>query len=163
MATRDYFFAFGSGNPASKTGLAPTFIKFVNSAGAATTAPSIAETPAGSGIYKSSYEPNGIIAFVMDGATTSLATSDRYIFGTLDPYDMFGATLNAIAVTLSGMGVTLAAQGVTLSSYIAAQGLAEGNQVYTKATGILDMYSRGSSTLLAEKTISDTSTQTTKT
>lgn len=44
-----------------------------------------------------------------------------------------------------------------------AQEMAEGNQTYTKATGLLDFYSRGSSTLLREKTVSDTSSNTTKT
>ncbi len=39
----------------------------------------------------------------------------------------------------------------------------EGNQTYTKATGLLDFYSRGSSTLLVEKTIADTASSTTKT
>ena len=43
-----------------------------------------------------------------------------------------------------------------------AQEMAEGNQIYTKATGVLDFYNRGSSTLLREKTISDTSANTTK-
>ncbi len=39
----------------------------------------------------------------------------------------------------------------------------EGNQVYTKNNGVLDFYNRGSSTLLREKTITDTTAQTTKT
>lgn len=39
----------------------------------------------------------------------------------------------------------------------------EGNETYVKASGILDTYSRGSSVLLVQKTISDTSTETTKT
>lgn len=37
----------------------------------------------------------------------------------------------------------------------------EGNQTYTKSTGVLDLFTRGA-TLLREKTVSDTSTQTTK-
>lgn len=44
-----------------------------------------------------------------------------------------------------------------------AQETREGNETYTKATGLLDIYSRGSSQLLAEKTISDSTTSTTKT
>lgn len=285
MATRDYWFVFGSGNPATNTGLAPTFIKFVDGSGGSTTPPAIAETPAGSGLYKASYQPNGTVAFILDGATTGLVASDRYISGVLDPYDLFGVTLNAIGVTLtaqgativafggtltaigtnvSAVGTTLTAQGstlvgagntlgaigvslaamsatliaqgatvvgngTTLAAFAAAQGvsmaamgstlnaigtslaafetggatlvgigntiaamsvllgtqtsaygstasdpttvfgfliraqeLAEGNQVYTKSTGVFQMFTRGA-TLLRQKTISDTSSQTTKT
>ncbi len=43
-----------------------------------------------------------------------------------------------------------------------AQEINEGNETYTKATGILQMFTRGTS-LLASKTISDSNTQTTKT
>ncbi len=39
----------------------------------------------------------------------------------------------------------------------------EGDETYTKGTGILDIYSRGSSQLLREKTISDSASTTTKT
>lgn len=39
----------------------------------------------------------------------------------------------------------------------------EGNETYTKATGVLDIYSRGSSQLLREKTIADSTSTTTKT
>lgn len=39
----------------------------------------------------------------------------------------------------------------------------EGNETYAKATGILDIYSRGSSQLLREKTIADSASTTTKT
>jgi hypothetical protein len=251
MATRDYWFAFGSGNPSTYTGLAPTFIKFVDTSGGATTPPSIAESPAGSGLYKSAYQPNGTICFVLDGATTGLASADRYIAGVMDPLDLMGGTLVATGTSLLAMGTTLLANGVlvtqvgtTLLSFAAAQGtsmsamgstainngnlttnfgtsflafasgqgssttaigstlvavgntltalagfigstassygstgidpttvfgfliraqeMREGNQTYTKSTGVLDFFTRGG-TLIREKTISDTSTQTTKT
>ncbi len=269
---RDYFFAFGSGNPSTNASLAPTFIVFVNNAGTTFAAPSIAERYPGSGLYYVSYGATQTMAFVMDGATSGLATSDRYISGVFDPYDQFGVTLNAAYAFgatgfalesignsfMAGMGLTLVGQGLTItvmgnsmatmgnslsvmgvslstmgnslsvmggslsaigttlfgmggslsvmggslsvmgttllgmgislnglagvlgttaSSYgstgtsptdimgflIRARELAEGNQTYTKATGVLDLYVRGGITLLAEKTISDTSTNTTKT
>lgn len=215
MATRDYFAVFGSGNPATKTGLAPTFITFVTSSGANGTPPAISE-PGAKGIYKFSYDASAtLIAFVLDGATTGLATSDRYVVGVLDPQDTFGVTLNAIGLSLTGfantaialgstgvalgttavalgntsvaLGTTGVAIGTTALSYLGgigtpasaigstsvnptdlfgflrrAQEFMEGNQTYTKATGALQFYSRGN-TLIAQKTVSDTSTQTTKT
>ena len=298
--SRDYFFAFGSGSPATNASLTPTFITFANSSGTTFTAPSISEKPPGSGLYTVNYGATQTMAFIMDGATSGLATTDRYISGVFDPYDQFGITLNAayalgvsniaignsnialgnsnlaIGITnlaldtltfaqgtssialgvttvsygvlglaigtsnialgnsnialgitnlaldtltfaqgatlfalssagntiMVGTGTTLIAQGVTLvamgntllgvgSSF---GGLAailgttaspigtssvdpsdimgylrrlreynEGNRIYTKATGLLDFYARGGATLLIEKTISDNSTQTTKT
>ncbi len=255
---RDYFFAFGSGNPATNASLAPTFITFVNSAGTTFAPPSIAEKYPGSGLYYVSYGATQTMAFILDGATSGLATTDRYIAGVFDPYDQFGITLNAafasgftsvvIGTTLigygnsllalgnsnialgtsnialgnsnialgttniflegigltamAGYGITLVAQGVTVvsigntllaigssfgglasilgttaSSYGStsvdpvdvmgylkrSREFQEGNQTYTKATGLLDFYVRGGATLLIEKTISDNSTTTTKT
>lgn len=92
-----------------------------------------------------------------------------------------GATIVAIGNTLSAIGSTNSAFfgliGDNSSSYGStsmdpttvfgflkrAQEMSEGNQTYVKATGILDFYSRGSTTLLREKTIVDTSTSTAKT
>lgn len=233
---RDYFFVFGSGNPATNASLAPTFITFVNNAGTTFPTPAISEKYPGSGLYYVSYGATQTMAFVMDGATSGLATSDRYISGVFDPYDQFGVTLNAvyafgatnvaIGTTLSGfglsnialgnsnlalgntsiattqqLGTSLTAQGSTLlgigntlsslgstlgglasllGSTLSSIGstnidpgdvmgylkrnreLMEGNQTYTKSTGTLDLYVRGGITLLIEKTISDTSTNTTK-
>ena len=190
---RDYWFAFGTGNPATYSGLAPTFISFINNAGTTYAPPTITER-ASTGLYQISYGATQTIAFVMDGATSGLATSDRYISGVFDPYDQFGVTLNAafaLGTTSVALGTTSVAIGTTsvallninnlaigstASSYGStsvdpvdlygflkrARELSEGNQIYTKATGILDMYVRSGVTLLIEKTITDTSTTTTK-
>lgn len=97
-----------------------------------------------------------------------------------------GSTLGGIGVTLIALGTTNVALGTsavalgnfigsTASSYgttaidpttvfgflIRAQEITEGNQTYTKSTGVLDLFTRGAS-LLREKTIADTSTTTTK-
>lgn len=212
---RDYLCTFGSGNPSSRASLAPTFISFVNSSGQTALPPSITETYAGTGFYKFTYSATNTIFFVMDGATTGLATTERYIVGVLDPQDTMGQTLTSMAATLLANGVLVTNNGTTLvavgalvngigsslganSTLIANQGLtltafgntqtaqgslfgdqassfgstgvdpttvfgflkraqefSEGNRAYTKATGILDYYSRGSSTLLREKTITD--------
>lgn len=238
---RDYWFGFGT-NPTTNTGLAPTFIFFVNGSGQTQAPPSITETYVGTGLYKSSYTPTQTIAFILDGATTGLATADRYIFGVFDPQDTMGSTLVAVSAslialgnsnialgmsnvalgnsnialgmtnvsigttgvgygasnflllnnmgstviaigsTVSGLGISLAgvasligsasdsfgstsADPTTLFGFLRrAQEMAEGNQVYTKATGILQFFSRGSgtSTMLRQKTVTDTTTTTTK-
>lgn len=222
MATRDYWAVFGSGAPSTKSGLAPTFITFITATGANGTPPAITE-PGSKGLYKFSYDASAtMISFVLDGATTGLSTSDRYVVGVLDPQDTFGVTLNAFGVSLNALSTTMIAQGATIVGIGAslnaasvtlggiglslvgiaatltpvatgvaglvtsvgstassigstsvdpgdiygflkrAQEFQEGNQTYTKATGILDYMSRGN-TLIAEKTISDTATETTRT
>ncbi len=234
---KDYYFAFGSGNPTTNASLTPTFITFANTSGTTYAAPSILERPAGSGLYTVNYGATQTMAFIMDGATSGLATTDRYIAGVMDPYDQFGVTLNATYAygatgfalesagntLISALGLTMIAQGLkltvignslatmggslsimggslsimgnslsvmgstlggfaivlgsTASSYGStnvdpvdvmgylkrARELNEGNQMYTKATGILDLYVRGGVTLLIEKTISDSAATTTKT
>lgn len=85
-----------------------------------------------------------------------------------------GNTIGAIGVTSSALGALLGDNSSSFGSTSVdpttvfghlkrAQEFREGNQVYTKSTGLFDIYSRGSSYLLREKTVSDTSTQTTKT
>ncbi len=195
MATRNYWAVFGSGAPTTNSGLAPTFITFISPTGSAGSAPSITE-PGTKGFYLFQYDASlTMISFVLDGATTGLAATDRYVYGVLDPFDSFGTTLNAIGSTLSGMGSTLAGMGATLSgtgatlSGIAsllggtgssfgtdvvdpttvfgflkrAQETNEGNEAYVKSTGVMTISSRGSSQLLATKTITDSTSQTTKT
>lgn len=215
---RDYLFTF-SPRPSDSASLAPTFINFVSSAGATIAPPSITETYAGTGFYTVNYNATQTVFFTMDGATTGLATSQRYIAGVFDPQDMFGSTLTGMGSTIFGIGNTVGAIGVTFTGFNAtfagqavtlvaigntvasiasfgatftafgslmgdttssfgstsadpttvfgflkrAQEISEGNETYTKATGILDMFSRGSSTLLREKTISDSTSSTTKT
>jgi phage-related protein len=147
------------------------------------------------------------MAFALDGATTGLASSTRYIYGVFDPQDNMSSTLTVIGTTLAGMGSTLFGVGATIagmgntlagigvsfgafgasfdtlaaligstqSSFGStsadpatvfgflrrAQEMAEGNRAYTKSSGVLDFYSRGSSTLLIEKVITDSTAGTT--
>jgi len=183
---RDYWAAFGGGSLTTKSGLAPTFVTFINGSGSGIASPVITE-PGSKGLYKFSVDVTQTIAFVLDGATTGLAASDRFVVGVLEPQDNFGITLSAVSVSLASMGTTLLSVGNTLigfglsigstaSSFGStsvdpvdifgflkrAQEFQEGNETYYKATGILDFYSRGSSTLLREKTITDSSTSTNK-
>lgn len=235
---KTYTMQFGSGDPRTFTGLAPTFLIFVNASSGATIAPpAISEALAGSGLYKFAWGTTTPIAFLADAFTTSPGTAGRYVTGQIDPADRadeYGTTMIALGTTLTGYGVSTVAFGLTLVGYgnstlafgstligygnstlafgvtlvaigtsLLAQGVTngaigislygligttadsigttaidpttlfgflkrnqefwEGDQIYSKATGLFDFYNRGSSTLLKEKTISDSSSSTTKT
>lgn len=177
---RPYWLAFGA---SAVSGLAPTFINFRTTAGSTLAPPSISE-PGSFGRYLFSYDALTNICFIADGATTGLAFSDRYITGVLDPSDNMGVTLQALGNTAVALGISNLAQGATMISNLGGTSSSfgtnsvdpttvfgflkralegrEGNETYMKATGILDIYSRGSSQLLAEKTIDDDSSSTTK-
>lgn len=218
---KTYYARFGSGDPRTHTGLSPTFLIFSQN-GTAVTPPSIAEVTGATGIYSFQWGTTTPIAFLIDGATTGLLTSDRYITGSIDPADRIdevGATLAAIGTSNNALGVTSVALGITNVSYWAGAGSTlfslgttsvalgntavalglsggvvpligttgstfgssasdpvdlfgylkriqenlEGNNNFTKATGVLDIYSRGSSTLLISKTVANSASMVTKT
>lgn len=215
----NYWFSFGA-QPSAAASLSPTFITFTNTAGATSAAPAISEKPPGSGLYTTNYGATVSMAFILDGATTGLSSSQRYIPGVFDPQDNMSATLTVIGASLAVMGGTLVTMGTTLfgigstisgmgttlfgvgstvtgigntlAGMIGASGfltllgdnsssfgstsaspntvfgflmrareLHEGDRAYTKSSGVLDYYSRGSSTLLIEKTITDNTSGTT--
>lgn len=188
MATKAYYLRFGSGNPATNSGLSPTFIVFRNGAGV-TTPPSIAELST-TGIYKFDYECTGTVSFVCDGATTGLATNDRYVAGALDISDRqnefiglitdavgfstvfgqilqnqaFGSTLIArVGTTADVIGNTLT-DPTTLYGYLKrAENVLEGRSTYTKATGVLQSFDKTGATTLISRTINDTGLTVTKT
>lgn len=170
---RDYWFAFGGGTTTANSGLQPTFITFMNDLGSGYAAPSITEI-ASKGLYLCQYQATQTIVFTLDGATTGLVATDRYINGVFDPADTFAATLVPIGNSLAGMALAI---GTTASSYGSTSidpvdlygylkrnlEFNEGDKLYTKATGLLDYYIRGggiTGTLLREKTVSDSTTQT---
>lgn len=247
--SKSYWLQFGSGNPASFTGLTPTLTTFAANGITAITAPGVTEIPAGTGLYRFIYGPTLPMIFIADGGAT-LSTSNRYLSGVLDPVDAvdeqataigvtlsavgstssaigvtlsatatvlgnqgstlvalgvtttgigstlfamgstlfgMGATLGGMGATLFGMGSTLGAMGSTLSLVASSMGAVtdsvgstsvdpttlfgylkrglefwEGDSIYTKASGVWQLFSRGSSTMLRQKTLSNTSTQATK-
>lgn len=121
---RDYWFGFGS-TPQTSTGLNPTFIRFVNGSGQTLTPPTITETYTGSGMYRSNYNPTQTVAFILDGATTGLSDSIRYILGVMDPQDQFGSTLTGIGVntiTLLAIGTTGLQQSVNIGTTLVGIG-----------------------------------------
>lgn len=170
-------------------GLAPTFIIFKTVPGGVdvSSPPGITQLPTNTGLYYFTYGPTAPIAFTIDGATTSLV--NRYVTDIIDPIqavDEPAATLIAMGTTLIAMGTTLTMGMTTLVSFLGStassfgttatdpttvygylkrtQEFLEGNSVFTKNSGVWDIYSRGSGTTtqLRQKTLTDTSTTTTK-
>lgn len=185
----------GSGAPASNSGLAPTFIVFADADGnAIAPAPGITEIIASSGLYRFQYNPSFTIFFNIDGATTGLNSSVRYVQGAISPLDYLdtsliaqGSTLVAIGTSLGAVSATLVATGATISNiglrigttassfgatnadpvdlygYLKrAQEFQEGNASYSKTSGAWSFFSRGSSTLLGSKTLSQNTAGVTK-
>ena len=118
---KSYIMRFGTGDPRTYTGMAPTFLIFTTAAGATIAPPGISEALAGSGLYYFNWGTTTAIAFLADSATTSPGTSGRYVTGAIDPADRsdeYGNTLVAIGNTLifntpNNMGGTLVAIGNT--------------------------------------------------
>lgn len=218
MSAVNYYLRFGTTAPSNFSGLSPTFISFRNQAGGATTSPAISEVST-TGIYTFAYDPQGSINFIVDGATTGLGTSDRYITGGLDVIDKsdqlfaYGTTMTALGNTTTtylsvingqagaavGLGITNVAIGTTLTALgntslalgltnsallgntsslfgnsvtspttvfgflIRARQFWEGDQTYTKATGVLQFYDTTGATLINQVTIADNGTTVTRT
>jgi len=151
---------FGSGNPATNTGLSPTFIMFAKlDTGTTTLPPGITETIVGSGLYYFIYGATGPISFTVDGGS-ALATADRYVSGTMDPVQSVDVRLG---YTSDSFGSTLTDPATAISYLKRTLEFLEGNANYDKATAIWSVYSRGSSTLLRVKTLSNTSSDADKT
>lgn len=159
--SKSYYLKFGTGSPANYTGLTPTFTIFCGttnmSAYSTIMPPGITEVLSGTGLYFFNYSPTLSIVFLADGGS-NLSTSDRYIVGSLDPVQ---AVDQSIGMQTDSFGSTLSDPS-TLMGY-AKRGLEfnEGNKTYTKSTGTWDIYSRGSSTLLREKALTNTVTSAT--
>lgn len=186
----DYFVRFGFGNPADYTGLSPTFLVFKDASGANITPPSIAEVGTTTGVYKFSYGTTTYMTFLVDAATTSPGNQGRYVSGSLSPADdisaygqtliAYGETITAIGLTtqslvgsitlaISGIGSTASSFGSTstdpgdLFGYMKRiQELLEGNASFNKTSDTWALYSRGSSTLLREKSLSSNAIGVTK-
>ena len=169
---KNYWLQFGTGDSRSYTGLSPSFVLFFNSNGATITPPGITEPLVGSGLYTFQYGPTMSMAYQVDGGAT-LNSAFRFIAGNLDPIqavDEGVTTINynvslmmqSIGSTASSFGSTSVNPGTLYGLGKRIQEFLEGNQTFNKTNGVWDIYSRGSSTLLVEKTLTDTSTQTTR-
>lgn len=156
---KSYYLKFGSGDPAAFTGLTPSLVIFSAGGLTAAVAPGITELPTGSGLYRFDYGPTASIIFKADGGS-SLSNTDRYITGVLDPIQ---AVDERVGTTSDSFGSTSADPSTLLGYAKRVQEVLEGNAVFTKSTGTWQVYSRGSSTLLQSKTLSNTTTSATKT
>lgn len=182
---KQFYFYFGSGLPGSYTGLSPTFVIFNVGGISAAPAPGITEfvSSGATGIYGFQYGITASVAFVIDGGATLTSANIRYITGSIDPVMSVDQTIGYAPSTTLGpttalgyadrvnnaIGYTTDSFGSTLSDPVSVMGYAkrhlefnEGNMVFTKATGTWDIYSRGSSTLLREKALSNTTSSATR-
>ena len=154
MANKTFYLKLGTGNPANYTGLSPTFIIFNSNGLTALAAPGITEAPIGSGIYNFMYGPTLSILFQADGGA-ALSATDRYIVGALDPIQ---AVDQQVGFVTDSFGSTAQDPITVFGKLNRNQEFQEGAKIYTKATGIWDVYSRGQSMLLTEKILTNTST-----
>lgn len=162
---KTYYLKFGSGDPRTFTALSPTFVIFnANGVTAISNPPGISEMPSGSGIYQfiqnatTAYGSTIPYVFLADGGS-ALSSGDRYITGILDPVQ----AVDQIVGTTSDSFGTTSADPTSLMGYAKRnQEIQEGAQNYTKSTGVWDVSSRGSSTLLVEKTLTNTTTAATR-
>ena len=117
---KTYGVAFSNSDPRTYPSLAPTFLVFSDmSTGASLTRPSIAQllVPGVSttGVYQFNYTPSFPIFFLLDGITTS-STSDRYVYGILDPIQRVDEQLAEYTTTFTAANSTLSAIGTSLAS-----------------------------------------------
>lgn len=156
---KDYWLKFGSGDPRTNTGLSPTFIIFQTVGGTAISSPSITEPGASTGLYYFQYGTTMSIAFAVDGGA-GLSDSDRYIVGSLDPIQ---AVDQKIGYESDSFGSTSVDPSTLYGHLKRTLEFLEGNADFNKSTGSWQIYSRGSSTLLREKTLTNTISEATKT
>lgn len=149
-------------NPSTFTGLSPTMITFVNNGGSNVTSPGITESPAASGVYRFTYGPTIGMFFVVDWGN-SIANGFRYTKGALDPIQAVDERVGGILGNNDSIGSTSTDPSTIVGFLKRNQEIQEGNAEYLKATGIWSIYSRGSTTLLATKTLTNNTTTSTKT
>lgn len=150
----DFALTFGSGQPV--TGLLPTFITWQFADGTTGAPPGITARIAATGIYQFTVSNvTTAIFFVADGATTSIGAEQRYIRGSIDPGDFIGSPTDSIGST--------SVDPSTVFGYLKRlQELLEGDATYNKTSGVWDLFNRGSTTLLRQKTLTNTSALATK-
>lgn len=124
-----YSLSFGTGDPRTYTGLAPTFLIFVRLTDGATIAPpAISESLTSSGLYQFTYGTTQPISFLADAATTSPGAVARYVAGQIDPADRtdeYAATMIAIGtsgIALGTTGIAIGTSGIALGTTMVAIG-----------------------------------------
>lgn len=157
---KSYGVRFGSANPATYTGLSPTFTLFFDlSTGATLSPPGVTEIFAASGFYQFQFDPTLAIGFVIDGGA-AVTANDRYIVGTLDPIQSVD---EKVGTTLSSYGDINTDPGTVIGYVKRIVEWLEGDAVFTKSTGIWNVYPRGiTTTVLGTKELDNNVTEATK-
>jgi hypothetical protein len=155
---KTFILQFGTGNPAAFTGLSPTLSVFKLASDASSiTAPAVSEVGT-TGLYKFVYGPTVATVFVVDGGS-GLSSSDRYISGVLDPIQAVDQPLGDIGSSYGDNST----DPTTVFGYVKrSMEFNEGDANFDKSNGVWDIYSRGASTLLREKTLTNESGTVTK-
>ena len=157
---KTFWLKFGSAAAGVYTGLTPTFTIFSSGGYTALPAPSVSELPAGSGFYKFAYGPTLPIIFQVDGGAAITTATDRYIQGVLDPIQSVDEKIGTLQDSFGSSAI----DPTTVLGYLKrTQENLEGNGQFLKSTGVWSIFSRGSSTLLATKQLTNNITQATKT
>lgn len=143
-----------STTPSSFTGLSPTMTVFVNSGGSNVTGVTITELPAASGVYQFSYGPTLGMFFTVDWGLT-IPSGYRYTKGSLDPIQAVDERVGGILGNTDSIGSTATDPSTVVGYLKRALEFSEGNANYDKGTGVWSIYSRGSSTLLRVKTLTN--------
>lgn len=153
---KQFYFYFGNGLPGSYTGLSPSFIIFNINGISATPGPGITEfaSAGATGMYGFQYGISASVAFVIDGGATLTSTNIRYLSGSLDPVLSID---QSIGFSTDSFGSTNIDPPTMYGQLKRQQEFNEGNKTYNKTTGVWDISSRGSSTLLREKTLVNSS------
>lgn len=155
---KTYWLKFGSGDPSNFAGLSPTFITFSAYGLTALAAPGVSEMPTGSGLYRFDYGPTLPIIFTADGGS-ALSSGDRFITGTLDPIQAVDEKIGTVS---DSFGSTLTDPSTVLGYLKRSQEFQEGDADFQKSTGVWSVSTRGSSTLLFQKTLANNATEATK-
>lgn len=145
-------------NPPVYTGLSPTMIIFIDQTGATNPGIGISEIIAGSGVYTFAYGPTQSMFFTVDWGI-GLPSNYRYTKGSLDPIQAVDQHVGGILNNNDSIGTTAIDPSTVIGWLKRLQELQEGNAQYIKSTGIWNIYSRGSSTLLRVKTLSNNTTE----
>ena len=157
--SKQFYFTFGSGNPASYSGLSPSMILFLQNGITALIGPTLTELTPGTGIYGFQYGTTASMVFVIDGGITLAPTSSiRYITGSIDPVL---AVDQSIGYSTDSYGSTAADPSTIFGKVNRNQEFQEGDKYFVKSTGVWDIYNRGSTTLLIEKVLTNTTTEAT--
>lgn len=156
--TKYYWVTFGSGDPSvyKNLGTSVIFTQFGKSDGSTVAAPGITQMYPGWYGFQYDVGVTNNLIFTMDGgATLGTATSTlRFVSGVLDPLDNLDSQVGS---TNSSFGTTVLPTDVFGYLKRTPQFL-EGAQTFNKTSGAWDVYSKGASVLLVEKTLTNSTT-----